>query len=135
MASGVLGVPYSTPKTKAIQSRLAQSSLAVSLSLGPLLLCALLSLLPHSLLSSLDQDCDCGWQHQHAVGSLAPTSISALRGQRLDSLLDRHPPFYLAMCKPGTHIVAVSSEQGLHSDGVLLQNGGRQMQQGNPASY
>lgn len=64
-----------------------------------------------------------------------PTSTSALRGQRLDSLLDRHPLYYLAMCKPGTYIVAVSSEQGLHSDGVLLQTGGRQMQQGNLASY
>lgn len=31
---------------------------------------------------------------RHVVGSLASTSTSALRGQRLDSLLDRHPPLF-----------------------------------------
>ncbi|UKZ67755.1 uncharacterized protein TrAtP1_008913 [Trichoderma atroviride] len=127
MASGfwVLRIPHRKRKRSNLDSP-NQASVSASL-----LVCSL-----NALLSSLDPDCDCGWLHQDGM-SLArllalPLQPSGVRGWTRFSTVILHS---LAMCKPGTHIVTVSSEQGLHSDGVLLQTGGRQMQQGNPASY
>lgn len=132
MASGVLGVLYPTHrKRKRLILPRPITALASALSLF-----FSAALAPHSLLSSLDQDWDGGWLHQHAVGSLASTS--ALRGERLDSLLDRHPPLFSHVQTWQAHCGRQhvgACEQGLHSDGVLLQNGGRQMQQGLPESY